>query len=90
MARIRYVKTQVKNVFESMRTYQHPNNGARYRVILNLNEHQWLIIDYVSELVAASGRVVHPVKLKLQARLALEKLGVVLDNDSRKPRTKKS
>jgi hypothetical protein len=73
-----------------MRTYQHPTNGARYRVSLNTKEHQWMVIDYVSELIASSGRITHPVKLRLQARKGLEKLGVVLDNDVRKPRPKKT
>lgn len=87
--RIRYRKTRTEGTLESVRRYQHPTNGARYKILIVLPEHKWMIVDDNSELIAASGLRVHRHKLKIDVREALEKLGVVLETDSRSKRTTK-
>lgn len=87
--RIRYRKTRQTGLLESVQRYQHPNSGARYKVLLNTLEHRWLVVDEQSELVAASGLRVHPHKARIDAREALEKLGIVLSVDERVKRAKK-
>lgn len=87
--RIRYRKTRQEGVLESVQRYQHPTNGARYKVMLNMPEHQWLVVDEQSDLVAASGLRVHPHKMKIDAREALEALGIVVSIDTRAKRAVK-
>jgi tRNA C32,U32 (ribose-2'-O)-methylase TrmJ len=89
MTRIRYRKTREVGLLESVRRFTHPTNGSRYRVMLNMNEHQWLVVDDVSDLVAASGYRVHPHKMKMDAKAALEKLGIVLPLEDRVKRVNK-
>lgn len=89
MARIRYQKAGAEGALRSVRRFTHPTNGASYRVLLNLKEHQWMIIDDVSEIVAASGLRVHLHKMKVDVRDALDKLGIDIEVESRAKRLPK-
>lgn len=90
MARIRYQKAGADGALRSVRRFTHPTNGASYRILLNLKEHRWMIVDDVSEIIAASGLRVHLHKLKMDVRDALEQLGIVLEVEARAKRRPKS
>lgn len=84
--RIRYEKTQTEGVVKSKNVLFHPNNGSKFVVYLNLNEGKWEIVDYDSDLVAASGWVKSPHKMKIEVRKKLDELGMSLSVDVRKKR----
>ncbi len=84
MSRIRYEHTRKHGVLQSVKSYQHPNSGARYKVQLDTVEGQWLVLDATTELVAASGRQLDGHKMRIEVRDALTKLGISLVVESRK------
>lgn len=81
--RIRYTKSQDKQLLTSSNVFHHPTNGARYRVNVSLVKLTWSIVDDASQLVAVEGTGKHPHKLKIAAREALEGLGIVLNREER-------
>lgn len=83
MSRIRYRKTREPQLLESVQRFSHPTNGARYKVLLNMKESQWMVVDDKSDLVAASGLRAKHHKMKIDARDALKKLGIELKVDER-------
>lgn len=88
--RIRYSVVNVeKTILQSVKTYSHPENGARYQVILNTEKQQWQVVDRVTDSIISSGLKAHPVKLRLEARNALEALGIPMNSETRKARTPK-
>lgn len=91
-ARIRYVKLGEHGGFQTTRMYNHPTNGARYKVWLNTMENEWQVIDDVSELVSVSGRDVNLGRMKKAAKEALIVLGIEFETETgnRKPYTKKT
>lgn len=91
MSRIRYrkFKEESPHLRESVARFSHPTNGARYKIELDLLEHRWQVLDVASGLIAASGLRVHQHKMKIDARTALEALGVVLEIDERAKRKPK-
>lgn len=86
--RIRYRKTRQEGVLESVQRFNHPTSGARYKVLLNLTEHKWMVVDDNSDIVAASGLRTHQHKLKIDAKEALMKLGVEFTLESRNTKGK--
>lgn len=84
MARIRYTQPNQSGILRSVKTYCHPTNGARYKVLLDMKGHKWSIVDDASERVAASGIRVHPHKIRIDARDALAALGVLLPVETRR------
>lgn len=83
MKRIRYAKTQEKNVLQSKNVYHHPSNGARYRINIDLNSFTWSVVDDVSGRAAVSGSGTHPHKIKTAVRDALVTLGIPLEVETR-------
>lgn len=88
--RIRYSKTNQDGLLQSVQKFQHPTNGARYKVMLNLTESQWLIIDDVTDIPVATGHHKDQHKMKLAAKKALTGLGVAFQTEARKERSPKS
>lgn len=88
--RIRYEATNIeKTQWKSVKAYQHPTNGARFRILVDKIESKWTILDEVGERVASTGHKTHEVKLLKDAREGLEQLGVTLHTEKRSPRRKK-
>ena len=92
MSRIRYEKLDPQRPYlrRSVQRFRHPKNGALYKEQLNLKDGEWLILDEVSGLIAASGLKKHIHKLKIDVRDTLEQLGIKLEVDERKKRKVKA
>ncbi len=86
--RIRYRKVSEFKL-ESVRSFSHPCNGATYKVHINTTEPLWEIVETGCDIVAASGRNVKLPDAQLEIRAALKMLGIVLNTENRKERTKK-
>jgi hypothetical protein len=82
-SRIRYSKLSDSRL-QSVKTFSHPTNGARYKVVLDLAANQWLVIEDTTSLLAASGHNNTLHNLKLDAKNALVELGVPFSKESRK------
>lgn len=79
--RIRYEKTNIPNILASVRTY---NTGhAEYRVLLNLNEKKYKIVELPHKNIAAEGEAVSLAMLKIRAKRALTQLGYSFDEEGR-------
>lgn len=91
MARIRYGKANVKGLNRSVKTYNHPTNGARYYVLLNAANNTWSIVDESNHIKVVEGSASTHYKMKIEARDGLEKLGVLLvvEGRNRPPTVKK-
>lgn len=75
--RIRFERSnEDETVWVSVRKYDHPTNGAQYKIVINEKEFQWLVIDSTCDLVAATGRNANVIKCKREAKKALEALGI--------------
>lgn len=72
------------NKLESIKVLAHPTNGALYRVIIDLDEKQYLVLDATTEIIAASGRNSTRNKLQLDVRNVLKELGVEVSTEQRK------
>lgn len=88
--RIRYKAGTSPHMFKSVQTFTHSTNGARYKVVLNLQAHEFQILDEASNAVAKSGHAAgfHPLKKK--AREALEALGIETSRETRTERKAKA
>lgn len=84
--RIRYGKTNQDGLLQSVQKFQHPTNGARFKVLLNLTNHQWQVVDDVTDTPAATGYHNNNHKMKLDAKKALSQLGIVFAPEARKER----
>lgn len=73
--RVRYVRV-APNFLQSKRTYCHPTNGAVYKILINLEEPLWEIVETGSDIVAASGRHRVSAYAKIEAKRALIELGI--------------
>lgn len=74
----------------SVKTFNHPTNGARYQSILDSGEHQWMIVDSQSGLVACSGYMVSAHKQKIKAKEALITLGIEFATEDRYTKAEKA
>lgn len=81
-SRIRYSKLD-DNKMKSVKTFNHTTNGARYDVILNVTDSQWLVLDAQSGLVAASGHQTSLHKMKIEAKKSLAALGIEFSKEQR-------
>jgi len=81
--RIRYKPTSEQGVLQSAKLFSHPTNGAKFKVMLNLNSMEYVIVDSMADVVAASGEARTSALLKLSARNALSQLGVPLPKEER-------
>lgn len=81
-SRIRYSKMDDTKM-KSVKTFNHVSNGARYDVILDTKESQWLVLDAGSGIVAASGHQTSMHKAKIEAKKALVELGIIFDKEVR-------
>lgn len=90
--RIRYFDLAEAGKFQSVKMFQHPTNGARYKIFLNTVENEWVVVDDVSDIVAASGRNVNLSKMKQAAKEALVQLGCQFESEAgrRKEYTKRT
>lgn len=80
-SRIRY--TQNGNRLESVKTFNHPTNGARYRVILEEASGTWYVVDAEGGTVAAKGQETSFHKVKKAAKTALQNLGITFTQEVR-------
>lgn len=80
--RIRYSR-QSDSLLQSVRKFQHPSNGQRYKVLLRPLENEWIVIDDTTDLIAASGHTKSLHKMKQEAKEALVTLGVAFEIDKR-------
>ncbi len=81
MNRIRYVKNG--NRLESVKTFNHETNGARYRVLLDESTSSWFIVDAEGGAVAKTGQETSFHKVKKAAKVGLESLGIVFKLEAR-------
>jgi hypothetical protein len=80
--RIRYEKSSAPGIFFSVKTYT--SNGCEYRVSLNMNTLNFNIINLTKNgVVETLGEAVSGPQLKIKAKQALVKLGVVMDEEKR-------
>lgn len=87
MTRIRYIKGE-EGIYRSIKTFYHPENGARYNVILDTGRHEWKIIDDESEVVVITGNHSSTPVMKQHVKTALCSLGILFDNETRILRVK--
>jgi hypothetical protein len=81
MNRIRYSKNG--NRLESVKTFNHPTNGARYRVVLDQDAGAWYVVDAEGGEVAAKGQETSFHKVKKAAKKGLETLGILFTTEVR-------
>lgn len=81
MNRIRYVKNG--NRFESQKTYNHPTNGARYKVLLDESNNSWYVVDAEGGAVAKTGQENSFHKVKKAAKAGLASLGIDFSTEER-------
>lgn len=81
MNRIRYTKNG--NRWESVKTFNHETNGARYRVLLEEASGTWYVVDAEGGAVAAKGQETSFHKVKKSAKEALMSLGIVFSKEAR-------
>lgn len=84
MNRIRYEKNG--NRLESVKTFNHPTNGARYKVLLDESSSSWYVVDAEGGAVAKTGQEASFHKVKKAAKAALEALGIEFSAEARTKR----
>ena len=89
--RIRY-EEKTEGFYQSIKKFQHPTNGARYKIFLNLTDNEWQVVDDVTDIVSASGRDINLARMKKAAKEALTLLGVEFKSEAgqRKPYQKRT
>lgn len=85
--RIRYRNKQ-DGTLESIKSFTHPELGAKYRVLLNPAELSYAIVEDRTQRVFANGRAVSMHYVKMSAKQALERLGIRFKQRERRKRTK--
>lgn len=89
--RIRYSKlNEDGSLLQSVKVYSHTTNGGRFKILLNLNDKHWSVIDDTCDVVAVSGHAVSLHKMKTAAKKALTELGIVFSNEDRNGKVKKT
>lgn len=88
-SRIRYFKTNQSSVIQSVKTFQHPTNGARYKVRINEGELEYHVIEDMSDTVSASGRAANLHQVKIKAKNALQELGIEFEREESRNRLAK-
>lgn len=81
--RIRYFNTNEPSVIQSVKTYQHPNNGARYKVKINRESLQFFVVEDMSDTIVATGRAVNLHQVKIKAKRILKELGISFEDEER-------
>lgn len=81
MNRIRYTKNG--NRLESVKTFNHLTNGARYKVVLEESSGTWFVLDAEGGTVAAKGQETSLHKVKKAAKTALSSLGIEFSKEER-------
>lgn len=83
--RIRYVKTEENNIFESLRIFVSSINGARYKVFLDLNDFTFKIRnENTKTFTVKGGEDINNLNvLKRAAKRHLAKLGVEFNDENR-------
>lgn len=81
--RIRYKKTSDDNVVQSVKTFQHPSNGARYKVRINTQELEYFVIEDTADVLVSQGRAVNLHQVKMKSKKALEELGIPFTEEDR-------
>lgn len=79
--RVRYTTLAEEGKFQSVKMFQHPTNGARYKVFLNTVDNEWMVVDDISDITAVSGRDVNLSRMKKAAKQALVELGVEFETE---------
>jgi len=84
-ARIRYINTEVNNVLISNRIFVSQTTGARYVVILDLNDFTFRIRNELSKTnIVVGGENINNLNvLKRTAKKHLERLGVEFSDEQR-------
>lgn len=83
--RIRYTKS-ADGTQTSVQTFIHSSNGAQYKVVLK--DASWSVVDAATSTPALTGEHAQKHKAQIQARAALVSLGIELNTEKRKERTK--
>jgi hypothetical protein len=81
--RIRYFNTNEPTIIQSVKTYQHPNNGARYKVKIDKEKLQYFVVEDMSETIVATGRAVNLHQVKIKAKKMLVELGISFEYEAR-------
>lgn len=82
--RIKYTKTdKFECDLKSVNTFQHPTNGAKFRVYINSQNNSYKIVDELVDFVVQSGISISKHKVLINAKAALESCGIKLDKDVR-------
>lgn len=87
--RIRYFETSTPGTIQSVKTFQHPTNGARYKVLISESEREFQVIEDMSNTVAATGRATNLHQVKIKAKAKLQELGIEFDEVEKRVRTAK-
>lgn len=80
--RIRYTKAK-DGVSETVKRFQHPTNGARYKVVLNQNDFSFSIVETLSETEVDFGKACNMHEVKKKAKKKLEGLGIEFEGEER-------
>lgn len=81
--RINYTLGPDLHVQDSKESFTSETDGKKYFVRLNEKEHKWYVIEFDSEIIAASGTVMSPHKRKIEAKNALCTFGISFVKESR-------
>jgi hypothetical protein len=84
--RIRYGKPNDTGSQTSKQVFTHPSNGAQYAVALNGDT--WTVLDPNTHQTVLTGTNPRKHKAQLEVRAALVSLGIELNTEKRKERTK--
>jgi hypothetical protein len=88
--RIRYFETNEPGIIQSVKMFQHPTNGARYKVRINEKELEYHVIEDMSDTVSASGRAANLHQVKIKAKKTLQELGIEFEETEKRARTPKA
>lgn len=89
--RIRYVKTNNPEVLESVRSFLNRKTNVSYRVVLDLTNKRFRILNAADNaVVMEAGKTRNVAVLKIQAKTALSSLGIDFSEEKRNREVKMS
>ena len=87
--RIRYFETNEENVIQSVKTFQHPNEGSRFKVLINKTQLKYTIMEDTINKEVASGRACNLHQVKMKAKSHLIALGIPFAKEEERVRVEK-
>lgn len=87
--RIRYFDTNEAEVIQSVKTFQHPNEGSRFKVLIDKKQLKYTIMEDTINKEVASGRACNLHQVKMKAKSHLVALGIPFAKEEERVRVEK-